>query len=375
MSMEVTQNEETKEPKVLELRPLTKGKRSLVFLADFFLVFIFSLLIFHIGIYPLGRVIVDYPGQLESLHKAQERRDGILYGYELLFPSQAGKTAYGDYEDNLAYTCDEYIHHFVDPSYEPSRDVFKTYFVDLRKDSTGLQAFYEDLAKDSDFLEVVDGQVRLKDKYVQEFAPNFNPDDAMSSQGKADYASFGDKVFVRGYGKMHNDIMDKDLVRNEVSYKTEQTLITKVLSNSRSLVATCAFLTFFIMWLIDHILVPFTNRKRKTLGMLMMRVERIHKGDYGALSLPLTYLGAAYALAGEAACVLFVPWGTVDFNELFSLPGLFVVALFSLIYIIGSLIYMLIDPLNRTLGDLFTRSHFLSEDQADALARERGYGL
>ena len=118
MSMEVTQNEETKEPKVLELRPLTKGKRSLVFLADFFLVFIFSLLIFHIGIYPLGRVIVDYPGQLESLHKAQERRDGILYGYELLFPSQAGKTAYVDYEDNLAYTCDERINNFLARAYE-----------------------------------------------------------------------------------------------------------------------------------------------------------------------------------------------------------------------------------------------------------------
>jgi hypothetical protein len=77
------------------------------------------------------------------------------------------------------------------------------------------------------------------------------------------------------------------------------------------------------MWVINHMLIPTLSKKRKTLGMMMMRIERIHKDTYAPLSLPMGYLSAFYAMAGEALCVLFIPWGTINFNELFSLPLLY----------------------------------------------------
>lgn len=363
----------TNQPRFIGITCVSKGKRVLLHLGDFFIVFILALVLFHAGIYPLGRVIVDYAGQMDSLHAAQEKRDSVLYGHELLFPVSSSATTYDAFEDSLAYTSECFVHAFVDSSFDQKHNVFATYFKQIRGQNEEYIDFFKTLDEKYSFFDITSTEVSLKPLYVQEFAPKWNPDDTMSEKGKADYQNFEDKIFAQGYSRMLSDIGERDLVKDGISYQTEQKTITKVLNDGRMLVVTCAIISFLVLWIINHLLIPTLSKKRKTLAMMMMRVERIHKETYEPLSIPLAYLASFYALAGEMLCVLFVPWGVTNFNELFSLPLLFPLALISLAYILGSLAVVLFDAYNRTLGDFLCHSYVLGADEFDTLVREKGY--
>ncbi|MCR5348472.1 MAG: hypothetical protein K6E59_02540 [Bacilli bacterium] len=360
------------EPKIVGIHCLGKWKRTLLYLGDFFIVFLLSLLLFHIATYPLGRLVVNYDGQMDSLHAAQTRRDGILYGEGLLYPTAEGATGYAEFEANLEYTSDKFIHYFVDNSVGAKYDVFARYF-SIRADQPAYVSFYKTLDERYGFFDFTETTAKLKAEYVAEFAPKWNPDDTMSEKGKTDFQTFEEKIFVQGYNKMLLDIEEKDLVYQGVSYNQEQAEVSRVLSNGRKLVVTCVFATFLVVWLVNHLLVPTLNKKRKTLGMMMMRMERIHKDTYEPLSIPMGYLMSLYALAGEAFCVLFIPWGTTNFNELFSLPLLFPIALISVAFVLGSFVTLLVGSYNQTLGDLLCRSYVLGEDEFDMLIQEKGY--
>ena len=361
------------EPKIIDIQPLKKWRRTLLFLGDFFLVFIASLLLFHLAIYPLGRTLVNYDGQITSLHNAQERRDSILYHYELLFPATEYAVGYINFEDNLAFTAKNYIHAMTDPTYEAKYDVFRHYFRQIRNDDSAWISFYTQLDEKQGFFDITPSSVALKEKYKQEFAPAFNPDDTMSAQGKEDYQKFENKIFAQGYDLLLKDLEKNDLTYDGKSYKTEQGIVSTVLLNGRRLVVVCALVTLLLTWMINHLLIPTFSKKRKTLAMMFLRVERVHKKTLETVSLPMAYLNSFYALAAEAVMVMFIPWGTTNFNELFSLPILFPVALFSLAFLLGSTVVMLLDAYNRTLGDLLCQTHCLSADEFDRLVMERGY--
>ena len=367
---EMTANEE---PKIIDIHPLGKWKRVLLYLGDFFLVFIVSLLLFHLAIYPLGRLMVDYEGQMTSLHAAQEKRDSVLYHYELLFPSKEQATTYADFEDNLAYTAKNYIHAMTDSSFEPKYDVFAHYYREIRQDDAAWVSFYARLDEKQGFFDITSTSVSLKQQYKEEFAPAFNPDDTMSAQGQKDYQTFESKIFALGYDALLKDIENNDLTFDGKSYKTEQNFVSTVLSNGRRLVVVCALVTLLFVWMLNHLLLPALNKKRKSLAMMFLRIERVHKKTLETPSIPMAYLYAFYSLAAEAVMVIFIPWGSTNFNELFSLPILFPISLFSLAYIIGSLVTLLFDAYNRTLGDLLCQTHCLSADEFDRLVLERGY--
>lgn len=361
------------EPKIIDIQPLKKWKRTLLYLGDFFIVFIASLLLFHLAVYPLGRVFVNYEGQMTSLHEAQERRDSVLYHHELLFPATEYATGYLHFEDNLAYTAKNYIHAMTDSSFEAKYDIFRHYFRDIRNDEVAWVSFYTKLDEKQGFFDITSNSITLKDYYKQEFAPAFNPDDTMSAQGQKDYQTFESKIFAQGFNTLLKDLETNDLTFDGKSYKTEQSIVSTVLSNGRRLVVVCALVTLLITWMLNHLLVPALNKKRKTLAMVFIRVERVNKKTLEIPSLPMAYLNGFYLLAGEAVMLLFIPWGTTNFNELFSLPILFPIALFSLAYILGSFVVLLLDPYSRTLGDFLCQSHCLSEDEFDRLIMERGY--
>ena len=361
------------EKKYVDLRCLGKGKRILCFLADFFIVFILSLMMFHLAVYPLGRVIADYDGQMTSLRQAQQKRDKILYDSGLLFPETDGATCVDQFDASLAFTATNYIHCFVDGAWNQKYEVFDAYFAKIRTDKPALITFYKALDEGQGFFDFGAEKVTLKAAYVSEFAPAFNPQDEMSEQGKKDYSRFENKIFAQGYNRMLSDIMEKDLVRGGVSYVAEQNKITSALNNSKTLIVISAVASFLLVWFICHIIVPLLNKKHRTIGMMAMRIERIHSSDFDVYSIPMTYLASLYALASEMACVIFIPWGVTNFNELFALPMLFVLSIISLVYILASIAMVLLDAYNRSIGEFLSRGFYISNDDFDTLVRERGY--
>ena len=351
---------------VVNIPPLKKFKRVLLFLADFFIVFIFALLIFHVGVNPLGRVITNFDKQETSLHEYQEKRDSVLYGNEILLEKKDNGRSYDKFDSNLEYTSVCFIRYLVLDDLIEGRDVIHHYYVDIRENEDVYISILKEVDAKTNFLEFSANEVSLKGLYKEEFLPYFNQDDTMSSKGSEDFVKFQDKVFAQAYQRVLADIREKDLGFAGISYNENQAKVEIILQNRTNLIVFGAVASYVVVWLLFMLLLPTFTKRHRTLAMIMLRIERVKQKDISEISSPTAYLGSLYFLLGGILSILFVPWGTVaSFADLFSLPALFPLALISLAFILGSLAFLLFDAYNRTLGDFFTRTIMLDERDLD----------
>ena len=70
--------EENQEKKVINLVPLKKGKRILLFLADYFINFILGFLLFVVACYPLGKLMTGYTAKTNDYDTNLVNRGEIL---------------------------------------------------------------------------------------------------------------------------------------------------------------------------------------------------------------------------------------------------------------------------------------------------------
>ena len=63
--------EEENKQKVIELKPLSKWKRFLLFLGDYFLAFILSFILFNLAVFPLAKIICDTQKQNEEASRLE----------------------------------------------------------------------------------------------------------------------------------------------------------------------------------------------------------------------------------------------------------------------------------------------------------------
>lgn len=372
MAHDVVTPEEEGGPKVVNVLPLKKGKRVLSFLADYFIVFILGLLLFHIATYPLGQLIVDSQSQYETyLHDAY-MRDSVLYGHELLF-AEEGKSTHelADYTANLSYTSKRFISYYMGLSVETD-EVFKHY-EQLTDGAFHRLDIYKELNDRHPFFDIVGESVTLKSQYVEEFMPMFRPGDTMSERGLNDYTSFQNDFFVQCYSTMLQDINVRDLTYANVSYVDYQKKVAAYNQSVTTLIVACSLIAFAISWLVDWMLFPMVNRTHKTLAMLFLRHERVSSEKLTVLPRKKIPLVALYGLAFSASSLLFVPWGSIGFNELFSLPLLLPLSIVSLALSLLSLAFLLFDEFGRTLGDRLSFSVMVDEATLGEIARAKGY--
>ncbi len=359
------------EPRYIDVPVLKKSRRVLVFLADFFLTLMLTVTLFNLAVYPLAKQAVGYDARLTSLKAAQEARDGVLYDLSLLFPTTPESKDSASFGGNLVYTCDEYIHYLVAPAHGEQYEVFRHYYVDLRGSASEYVALYKELDKNYSYFDIGTDTVALKAEYMALVAPKYNPDDTISAKGQEVYEKLQDKIFAQGYHRLLSNAYANNLSSGGVSYKTEQDKVAGILNGNLLLVSTCVLLSYFISWLPFFMIIPSINKSRKTVGMLALKVYRVKRNDFDAPSLPITYLQAGYALLAGAGFLMFVPWGSVAFNELFALPILFIVSVISLVFALASLAMILVDVYNRSLSDFFSQCYCIGEEDYDELARKK----
>ena len=79
--------EENQEKKVINLNPLKKGKRVLLFLADYFINFILGFLLFVVMVYSLGKVVTGFNAKRDVYNTNLELRGRILIGNKIIHDS------------------------------------------------------------------------------------------------------------------------------------------------------------------------------------------------------------------------------------------------------------------------------------------------
>ena len=130
---EARKNEMEEGVKTIDVTPLKKWNRFLSFLADYFLTFIFGLLLFHLGAFPLGSVATKAPERYDQYLSSVKERDYVLYGNNLLFFDERSSNKNPEsFTVNLDYTCKQYIGYYLGET-EESREIFKNYYTSLAK--------------------------------------------------------------------------------------------------------------------------------------------------------------------------------------------------------------------------------------------------
>ncbi len=365
------------EPNVVNVSPLSKGRRVLSFLADFFIVFIMSLILFNGVAYPAAGAMTNANGHYTSYKAAVKARDGVLYGSGLLYYDEAkSSTEAANLTTNMAYTCDRLAYYYVVGTVGSEvYEVFNTYYATLRNPAIPLTEFYGTLKAFATYFDVEGSKVSLKERYVGEFAPMFIPGDEMSEQGKADYKAFQNDFFLQGYSSMVQDISERDLVHDGVSYVAQQNIVKDYGRYVDTIVISCALISYFVSVLIDALLLPVISSRRKTLAMLFLKQSRVEISNFNIFSKAKVPLSFIYQLALWFGCVLFIPWGVISFNELFSIPMLLPLSLVGLGLSIISLAFLLFDPFGRSLSDKLTFSFLVDEDGYGEICRAKGYEI
>ncbi len=358
--------------KHLDISPLTKGRRMLVFLGDFFINFMISIFLMNLVVLPIAKATTNYEGRMKNLEIAEENRNDILYENEILFYENV--TDKIDFNLSLNYTSSWYAKYFIFENNE-KYEVIKTYFIDIKNDEDTYLKIYRDINKDFPFFEFVDNRPVLKENYKQDFAPIFDEKDTPTASAEQKYEQFIENVFLKAYSLVIEDIELNDLTSGEHSYKALQNNISNIEKYYDLLILICTFISYFVSSLICFLIYPLANQNGRTITMSIMKVDRVGINNIFLLKKIEVAIDAVYHTASNLLFIILVPVPTIYLAYAFNIgnSSLFILSMFSALIIIISFIFLMVSQYNQTLFDFLSRSLLIKSDDLDEIYRLKGY--
>lgn len=363
--------EQAKEKKVVDVLPLGKGKRILVYLCDLVVNFFFAFVLFNIVVYPLAKIAVGFEEKTSQIVSYGDDRDYVLQKNGLLYPEE-GKVSSTYFQSNLEYTFTRYSLFYVAGT-DVDYDVFYRYYVTIRNDR---DTFISTLKKNDSSLSFFDYSGErpvLNDKYKTEFAAAFDSKDSMGSTASSHYETFKNDVFLQTYYNMLNDINEKDLTYNGFSYKESQSKVSSLSQSLDNMITVSVYISNVVSLSICFLLVPFLNAGHKTISMLFMKVSRIKADSLRPIRGRDVFLYFIYEIALNCASLMFTPLPIVSFSYVFNLGALFPLSMVSLGFGLISFFFVMFNGYNRGLSDIVTGTVLVSDDTLDEIYRAKGY--
>ncbi len=353
--------------KFVDIQPISKGRRILVFLGDFFINFIIAMFLFNVVIYPIGQAVSSYNDRMIEVEEAESLRNSILYENGLLFYETQEEIDMFNY--NLTYTYDLYLRYYVfEDEDDLQYEVIYTYFNNIIGDHDLYINLYKDVNSSYNFFDITDDSVVLKDYYKSLLSAYFDPSDALNSEGETYYETLCNNVFLFLYSEVLLNMQEN----NVLNYDLYQNVVDDVNTYIDILITICAYITFMLSSSICYILYPLISKSGKTIAMSMMRIERVSVKTLNILKRPIRLINALYLFALNFVYIMFLPSFIVSFNYLFSVGGLFIVSVISLFLVIVSGIFLLINSFGMTLFDFIGQSVLISNDSLNELIRVKG---
>lgn len=361
--------EKKKEEKYLDIAPITKGRRMLVFLGDFFINFIVAMFIFNIIAFPIGQVSSGYDEKMALIDNAEKDRNQVLYDNKLLYYELDEEK--NSLQLNLNYTFDLYLRYYVFENDEDVQyEVIKKYYVEIVKDESLYLNLYRDVNKSYNFFDITNNDIHLKQEYKDSLKLYFDEDDVLGEEDLHNYDTFLNNVFLFLYSEMLLNIEQNNTIPE---YNNYQTVVKEVNNYYDILIVTCSYVSFLISSIIFYLVIPMINKSGKTITMQIMKIERVAINNLYFLKRKERILQFVFELVFNLAFIMFLPSFVVSFNYLFSAGTLFIVSLISLILIIASFVSILLTAYNRSLIDFISQTVLISSDDFDEMARIKGY--
>lgn len=375
--------EEEKEQKTINVSPISKGKRVLAFLADFFLLFIVTFVIFNVAVTPLGNLMTDSTKRQNASDEAAIVQFNILYEQKVMHHENSDDLYY--YNANVEFTMNCYLSYysFSDSDvlethkqfgHKEENEVIKHFYKDIRNDFNKYLSTLQTFNNEYQYFDIDGENISLKDEVKTNIKLSFFSPDDMSENGKTMLGNLQNE-FMNLYADVFKDIEANDLTNNGTSYLANQKIVKDRETFLQWQLVISSFIAYLLSIIIYFIIIPLFTPDGRTLALLMMRLSRIGTNNLYLLSKGENILNAIYMLVFNLAVVFFMPMTYVTFTYLFNIPVLFPSLLIGLVVIIASLITLLISSYNRTICDYLSRSVIIKNDDLDEIYRSKGYDI
>jgi len=360
---------EEKEVNIVNVTAVSKGKRILAFLADFFITLIMAAIVYNFIVYPIMYGSKSYDKLSAEAREKEDNISTVLMGNNILY--EIGNET--SINDRLSYTFKNYLKEYVEEKTSKTFEVFKTYYIDIKSDQEGYLNIYKEFG--TTYFDYSETSVTLKAEYVTLFSPLLNPEDGLSEEGESEYSTMQNKFFLVAYSRVLGELSETDLTYDSISFKTCLDFITKFNEDVKSTVVLCTFISYGAAILVNYLLFPLATRRKKTIGMLAMKLNQIDIVSCGIMSNGRVCLLTLYQLFTNSIAVIFIPLLSIQIEYIFNLPILLWLGFVSIVIQGISLICSVISKTDQTLIDKATKTAVITNDELDNIYKNKGYGI
>ena len=366
----------SEEKKVIEITPLSKWKRILLFLGDYFITFILSFTLFNLLIFPVAKIITQTDKQMAHINELSIKADSLLINEGFVFESPSG----GDLENHLKYTFKVFLSYYAfdevdadanNPQYghKEANEVIKHYFIDYRHNESG---YYQSFAKvnEKDNMFVVDADAKsitLKSDYKSLLGSEL-----LEVTDESNYSThmknMRDNVFsMLFFTYVYQDILDNDFVKDGVSYNKTMDEAERIIKNMQWIPSISAIISVVISWGAVYLLYPMINSERRTPTMSAMRLSKIEARNLSNIDRGKVAIESFYSLILVLSSAIFMPILFFGIAYCFNLPLLFIFFVISMFSMLASLFFILFNQYNRSGSDILVSNVVLQTSELDML--------
>ena len=370
---------EEKEENIIELRPLSKWKRLLVFLGDYAITFIISFILFNLAIFPLSKIMFDTQKRSEKADYLEQQALNMLREDKYLY----SKTEASSFEERVNYTFKVFLSYYafdeveVDENnkqfgHKEDNEVIRNYYLNVIKDeSLYIKDFKEVNAKDEMFtIGETAYDIALKNDYKNQLA-----NELLEVKDESKYSlmmtNFRDHVFARlFYIHVYNHITENDYVKNGHSFNGYLKEMKDIMKSLQWVATGASLVSIAFAWGISYLFYPLVNKEKRTITMSAMRLSKLNHKQLSVIENRNILIQSFYHLVFSLSASLFMPILFFGLAYSFNLPLLFILSMISLVLIIASGVFIIFNEHNRSLSDILTNVVLLPTSEIDNMYRE-----
>ena len=370
---------EEKEQNIIELKPLSKWKRLLVFLGDYFVTFIFAFILFNLAVFPLSKIMFDTQKRSEKADYLEQQALNMLREDKYLY----SKTEASSFEERVNYTFKVFLSYYafdeveVDENnkqygHKEDNEVIRNYYLNVIKDeSLYIKDFKEVNAKDEMFtIGETAYDIALKNDYKNQLA-----NELLEVKDETKYSlmmtNFRDHVFARlFYIHVYNHITENDYVKNGHSFNDYLKEMKDIMKSLQWVATGASLVSIAFAWGISYLLYPLVNKEKRTITMSAMRLSKLNHKQLSIIENKNILVQSFYHLVFSLSASLFMPILFFGLAYSFNLPLLFILSMISLVLIIASGVFIIFNEHNRSLSDILTNVVLLPTSEIDNMYRE-----
>lgn len=367
---------EVKEKKVIEITPVSKWKRILMFLGDYFITFILAFTLFNLAIFPLAKIITQSDKQIAKVHELSDTADNLLIEEGFVFKNPQG----GDLEEHLKYTFKVFLSYYAfdevdadsnNPQYghKEENEVIKHYFLEYRNNESGYYTSFASVNEKDNMFNIDSGakSITLKNDYKEILGSELlevSDEDNYSTTMK----NMRDNVFSMLFFKyVYQDILDNDYVKDGVSYNKTMDEAEKIIKRMQWIPSAASLITVVLSWGAVYLLYPMLNKDRRTPTMSAMRLSKLDVRDLLDIDRKKVAIESFYSLIFVSSIAIFLPLLYFGLAYCFNLPLLFIFFVISIFSMLVSMFFIFFNQYNRSGSDILVNNVVLPTSELDML--------